>query len=169
MPRLIWVFAGRTCHFVGFVTMWLISEISLLQDIFMFLIKQLRGLEDPNSPTFKRYFYLLEVRVQSNLSLYPWHSCRWVYSLFLSIRMFITLFIHLWFRLCSSIRDSVPFIELLQSFITLKFLKWGISHQPLIRKHSYLDHRYPEGSAFILWLVAPGSMWCMCLWTSVHP
>ena len=25
MPRLIWVFAGRTCHFVGFVTMWLKS------------------------------------------------------------------------------------------------------------------------------------------------
>ena len=22
MPRLIWVFAGRTCHFVGFVTRW---------------------------------------------------------------------------------------------------------------------------------------------------
>ena len=23
MPRLIWVFDGRTCHFVGFVTRWL--------------------------------------------------------------------------------------------------------------------------------------------------
>ena len=23
MPRLIWVFAGRTCHFVGFVMRWL--------------------------------------------------------------------------------------------------------------------------------------------------
>ena len=23
MPRLIWVFAGRTCHFVGFVVRWL--------------------------------------------------------------------------------------------------------------------------------------------------
>ena len=52
----------------------------------------------------------------------------------LSVRMFVR----------SSIRDSVPFVELLQSF-TLKFLKWGISHQPLIRKHSYLDHRYPGG------------------------
>ena len=31
----------------------------------MFLIKQLRGLEDPNSPTFKRYFYLLEVRLNA--------------------------------------------------------------------------------------------------------
>jgi hypothetical protein len=25
-------------------------------------VKQLRGLEDPDSPSFKRYFYLLEVR-----------------------------------------------------------------------------------------------------------
>ena len=55
------------------------------------------------------------------------------------------------------IRDSVSFMELLQSF-TLKFLKWGISHQPLIRKHSYLDHRYPWGSAFIPWFLTPGSM-----------
>ena len=30
MPRLIWVFAGRTCHFVGFVTMRLISVSGLL-------------------------------------------------------------------------------------------------------------------------------------------
>ena len=35
---------------------------------------------------------------------------------------------------CSFVRDSVPIVELLQSF-TFKFLKWGISHQPLIRKH----------------------------------
>ncbi|XP_069130479.1 sister chromatid cohesion protein PDS5 homolog A-like [Argopecten irradians] len=35
-------------------------ETSLLKEIFMFFIKQLRGLEDPDSPTFKRYFYLLE-------------------------------------------------------------------------------------------------------------
>ena len=33
--------------------------------------------------------------------------------------------------------------------LPLQFLKRDISHQPLIRKHSYLDHRYPEGSAFI--------------------
>ena len=37
-----------------------------LKDIFMFLNKQLRGLEDPNSPTFKRYFYLLEVTYIQN-------------------------------------------------------------------------------------------------------
>ena len=29
MPRLIWVFAGGTCHFVGFVTRWLICKLSL--------------------------------------------------------------------------------------------------------------------------------------------
>ena len=58
---------------------------------------------------------------------------------------------------CSFIRDSVRFVELLQSF-TLKFLKWGISQQPLIRKHSYLDHRYPGGWAFSPWLLTPGSM-----------
>ena len=42
--------------------------------------------------------------------------------------------------------------------VAYKFLKWGISHKPLIRKHSYLDHRYPGGSAFIPWLMTPGSM-----------
>ena len=26
MPRLIWVFGGRICHFVGFVGLWLICE-----------------------------------------------------------------------------------------------------------------------------------------------
>lgn len=31
-----------------------------LKMIFMFFIEQLRGLEDPKDPTFKRYFYLLE-------------------------------------------------------------------------------------------------------------
>ena len=56
----------------------------------------------------------------------------------------------------SFVRTSVPFVELLYSF-TFKFLKWGISQQPLIRKHSYLDHKYPGGLAFIPWLVPQGS------------
>ena len=30
MPRLIWVFAWRTCHFVGFVVRWLIYD-SIMQ------------------------------------------------------------------------------------------------------------------------------------------
>ena len=37
-------------------------------------------------------------------------------------------------------------------------LKWDISHQPLIRKHSYLDHRYPRRLALSRWLLTPGSM-----------
>ena len=58
---------------------------------------------------------------------------------------------------CSSVLNYVPFVELLQCF-TLKQLEWSISHQPLIRKHSYLVHRYPGGSAFIPWLLTPVSM-----------
>ena len=36
-----------------------------------------------------------------------------------------------------------------------KFISW----QPLIRKHSYLDHRYPGGPAFIPWFLTPGLIW----------
>ena len=72
--------------------------------------------------------------------LYPRHLCRGVYSFRLSVCLFV--------------RDSVPFAELLQSFM-LKFLKWGISQQPLIRKHSYLDHRYPGGSVYDSWPEGP--------------
>ena len=60
--------------------------------------------------------------------------------------VFVFPFIRSYVR--SFVRTSVPFMELLQSF-TCKQLEWSISHQPLIRKHSYLDHRYPGGSAFI--------------------
>ena len=44
-------------------------------------------------------------------------------------------------------------VTLRPSFI-LKF----ISQQPLIRKHSYLDYRYPGGPAFIPWFLTPGLM-----------
>ena len=60
--------------------------------------------------------------------------------------VFVFLFVRAF--VCSFIRTSVLFVELLQSF-TFNQLEWSISHQPLIRKHSYLDHRYPGGSAFI--------------------
>ncbi|KAH9494579.1 Sister chromatid cohesion protein PDS5 B [Bulinus truncatus] len=36
------------------------KEPDQLKEIFMFFIQQLRGLEDPDAPSFKRYFYLLE-------------------------------------------------------------------------------------------------------------
>ena len=84
-------------------------------------------------------------------SLYRRHLCQRVYSFCLSIHPFVCLFVH------SFVCDSILFVELLQSF-TFKFLKWDISHHPLIRKHSYLDHRYPGGSAFSPWLLTPGSM-----------
>ena len=53
---------------------------------------------------------------------------------------------------CSFVRSFVlPSVtwNLRQSF-ALKFLKWCISQQLLIRKHSYLDHSYPGGLAFSL-------------------
>ena len=58
---------------------------------------------------------------------------------------------------CSFVRLFVSFVRsfvlpsvawnLRQSF-ALKFLKWCISQQLLIRKHSYLDHSYPVGLVF---------------------
>ena len=39
MPRLIWVFAGRTCHFVGFVMRRLISYLPSLIRVFIVRMK----------------------------------------------------------------------------------------------------------------------------------
>lgn len=36
------------------------TETEHLKEIFLFLTEQLRGLNDPDSPSFRRYFYLLE-------------------------------------------------------------------------------------------------------------
>ena len=55
---------------------------------------------------------------------------------FPSVRMFV----------CSFVIPSRSW-NLRPSF-ALKFLKWCISQQLLIRKHSYLDHSYPGGLAF---------------------
>ena len=65
--------------------------------------------------------------------LYPRHLCRRVYSFRLSVCPFVCSFVRSW--------------NLRQSF-ALKFLKWCISQQLLIRKRSYLDHSYPGGLAF---------------------
>lgn len=37
------------------------NPFACLQDIFMFITRQLKGLEDTKSAQFNRYFYLLEV------------------------------------------------------------------------------------------------------------
>ena len=54
MPRLIWVFAGRTCHFVRFVMMWLIfdngsSEYVYFYNITVFAVLCLWQLLSPNN------------------------------------------------------------------------------------------------------------------------
>ena len=40
MPRLIWVFVGRTCHFVGFVMRWLKNFIFVAIRIYLFVLMQ---------------------------------------------------------------------------------------------------------------------------------
>ena len=58
---------------------------------------------------FNSFFFLLCKYV-----LYLRYLCRGVYSFRLSVRAFVISY------------DSVPFVELLQSF-TLKFLKWDLT------------------------------------------
>ena len=81
--------------------------------------------------------------------LYPRHLCRGVYSFRLSVRPFVCTYA------CSFVLPS-------RSWNYFKVLRAsnssGFSHQPLIRKHSYLDNRFPRGSAFIPRLLTPGSM-----------
>ena len=57
MPRLIWVFAGRTCHFVGFVTRWLIclSHDEKCQKIPFYGLLQLYLLFENESLHFFKY------------------------------------------------------------------------------------------------------------------
>ena len=57
-----------------------------------------------------------------------------------SVRMFVSSFVR------SFVLPSRSW-NLRQSF-ALKFLKWCISQQLLIRKHSNLDHSYPGELAF---------------------
>ena len=80
---------------------------------------------------------ITSLTLQTCILLYPRHLCRRVYSFRLSVRPFVR----------SYVRSFVRSWNLRQSF-ALKFLKWCISQQLLIRKHSYLDHSYPGGLAF---------------------
>ena len=66
--------------YAGYILLSHISECSFcflpVQEIFMFFIMQLRGLTDPEAPSFKRYFYLLEVAIYciwTSLYLFLWH------------------------------------------------------------------------------------------------
>ena len=60
------------------------------------------------------------------------------------VRSYVRMFVRSFVR--SFVLPSVTW-NLRQSFAS-KFLKWCISQQLLIRKHSYLDHSYPGGLAF---------------------
>ena len=82
---------------------------------------------------FLKWCISQQLLIRKHSYLYPRHLCRQVYSFRLSVRPFICSFVRSW--------------NLRQSF-ALKFLKWCISQQLLIRKHSYLDHSYPGGLAF---------------------
>ena len=95
---------------------------------------------------------LVFVVVFSLLFLYPRHLCRGVYSFPLSVRPFVCSFVRLCIRHLRGIYGKVF------HRVACKFFNWSISHEPLIRKHSYLDHRYPGGLAFIPWLLTPWSM-----------
>ena len=64
---------------------------------------------------------------------------------------FIRSYVHSFF--CSFVCTSFRRME-----FASKFLKWCISQQLLIRKHTYLDHSYPGGLAVTPWSWTPGSM-----------
>ena len=61
MPRLIWVFAGRTGHFVGFVVRWLIYL--LISDA----VKTLVGEENARRGTIKMFEVLQDVKLNKHL------------------------------------------------------------------------------------------------------
>ena len=60
------------------------------------------------------------------------------------VRMFVCLFVRSLVH-----RYSGTFVEFMSKFL-LKFLWWCISHELMIRNHSYFNHRYPIGFALFL-------------------
>ena len=83
------------------------------------------------------------------LKFYIWIPCQKIaYPYFYTPGIYADGYIVFAFPLVRSyVRSFVRSWNLRQSF-ALKFLKWCISQQLLIRKHSYLDHSYPGGLAF---------------------
>ena len=70
MPRLIWVFAGRTCHFVGFDLRWLIcSWTDWLTDLFRFLGTQLVYIiRDPRAVAVSWFYHLSKLSPPANFN-----------------------------------------------------------------------------------------------------
>ena len=81
-------------------------------------------------------FFLMNVFIAHKKTHYTpgIYAAGYIVFVFPFVRSYVRSFV------CSFVRTSVSFVELLQSF-TYKQLEWSISHQPLIRKHSRLDHR----------------------------
>ena len=82
--------------------------------------------------------------------LYPRHLCRRVYSFRFSVRPFVCSLVRSLVRsfVRSLVRYSGTFVEFMSKFL-LKFLCWCISHELMIRNHSYFNHRYPIGFALL--------------------
>ena len=69
--------------------------------------------------------------------------------------VFVFLFVRSY--VCMLVHSSVTLTKIMSKFC-VKVPQMAISQQPLIRKHSYLGHGYLGGSAYIPWILAPGSM-----------
>ena len=80
-----------------------------------------------------------EPMIRNHSCLYPRHLCPRVYSFRFSVHMFVRLFV----------RYSGTFAEFMSKFL-LKFLWSCISHESMIRNHSYFNRRYPIGFALFL-------------------
>ena len=57
----------------------------------------------------------------------------------------------------SKSRSSLTYVKVLVKVSLLVYYD-SISHEPMIRNHSYLDYRYPVGLALFLWVRTPRSM-----------
>ena len=79
--------------------------------------------------------------------LYPWHLCRRVYSFRFSVRLFVRLFVRSFVRsLVRSLFRNVRGIYV-KVFVKVSLV---VSHEPMIKNHSYFTHRYPIGFALFL-------------------
>ena len=91
--------------------------------------------------SYAKYVFLLKYRDYYTPGIY---AEGYIVFVFPFVRSYVRMFVRSFVR--SFVLPSVTW-NLRQSFAS-KFLKWCISQQLLIRKHSYLDHSYPGGLAF---------------------
>ena len=88
MPRLIWVFAGRICHFVGFVMLWLFCFVLLRWGLEQLRQKMMRfQSSDPS------YYHMFLSGDRSRRVLYWNYFCLYILSLLFPYLFF---FQYLW-------------------------------------------------------------------------